>query len=339
MLPSDEEKAYIVSYCKTDGSLNSVCSKCNKESHQPNCSFYEEGSFSTRCSHIRMGEYCSNFHACDFADGKDVDVKNIPNMKMPKLSRPREFMDTPYGIREIRRTPSKRATYKDHIQKGIMPGPIDPYPAEMQEVKKVVRRTYHDEHNVLRDSETGERVIQFANPCKEVDLSGEMSDIMGEYEKLEDEMDKFPILNEDGTIGFVMAKEKEITVAVDNSGCMTPERFHELADMLAETLRDQTLCTFYPVTKHVTKQYLYECFDSYCAAYSEEFKLFLDMSCQNLYTIYNANGNFMSLRKLLEDGITPFQMNFKFKNGDTCLEEYGFESFVDMIEPMLTQGR
>ena len=335
MLPSDEEKAYIVSYCKTDGSSNSACLKCDKEDHQPNCSFFEKGSFNKKCSHIRMGEYCSNFHACDFSDGKPVHVENIPNM--PKMKKFREFIDTAHGRREIFRDQEyhgrRRRLYKRES------GPSSRYPSGLQEVKEVVRRTYHDEHNVLRDSETGERVIQFANPCKEVDLSGKMSDIMGEYEKLEDEMDKFPILNEDGTIGFVMAKEKEITVAVDNSGCMTPERFHELADMLAETLRDQTLCTFYPVTKHVTKQYLYECFDSYCAAYSEEFKLFLDMSCQNLYTIYNANGNFISLRKLLEDGITPFQMNFKFKNGDTCLEEYGFESFVDMIEPMLTQGR
>lgn len=313
MLPSDEEKAYIVSYCKTDGSGNSACSKCDKESHQPNCSFYEQGSFSTRCSHIRMGEYCSNFYACDFSDGKPVDTENIPNM--PKMARHiKQFINTQEGMREI---------YKD------------------QEYYGHRRNKEYEKCDTEIDHEKLHKLATF------------VSNTIGEQNKEEEK--PLPTIGADGFLKFINMEIEdafavpasllesnpcaEVAIAVDTSGTMTPEKFLELSAIVAETLRDQTLCIFKPVTKSVTQEHLSEAYDAFCAAYSEKYGLFLDMTDPNLYTIYNSMGKFMSLRTLLNDKITPFDLDFKMKGGNSCFEEYGFEEFVEQIEQMLVQGR
>jgi hypothetical protein len=49
-------------------------------SEQKLCGFYVKHSFENFCSHLKFDEYCSCFQACDFADGKDINFNDIPNI-------------------------------------------------------------------------------------------------------------------------------------------------------------------------------------------------------------------------------------------------------------------
>ncbi len=63
------------------------------------------------------------------------------------------------------------------------------------------------------------------------------------------------------------------------------------------------------------------------------------MSDPNIYAIYNADGNLITLRTLFSDGISPFDLDFRMRDGSAQFEEYGFEEFHEQIEKMLVQGR
>ena len=127
-------------------------------------------------------------------------------------------------------------------------------------------------------------------------------------------------------------------VPVDYSGSLTHEEWDVLSKQVAEEVKNQKLTWYEPINMSVTTSYLQELMEGMCAAYSKKYGLFLDMSNPNLYTIYKADGHFISLRQLYRDGVYPMDMNFKMIDG-TPQDELDFEPFVDQASLMVSSGR
>ncbi len=225
--------------------------------------------------------------------------KDIPHHLIPNFTpEVREYIDTPHGLREVKGPPSRRE---------VIYRDQSPYHKKMEEVFKNVRGLTFDELE-----------FDFKDDVEE------MSEVMGEFEEWEDALHKNPC--------------KEVTIAVDNSGSMSPERFEELANVVANDLT-RMHDKVYPIEKFITPDHIIEIMETLSGAYSVKHRLYLDMSSVNIYTIYKKNGHFISLRDLYRDGIYPMDLNFQMINESTDLEEYGFTPFFEMVPKMLNFGR
>ena len=319
MLLDDVTKAYIVCYCEPSGSGNSACSKCKEVSIQKICSFFVKTTNSDSCLNLRYDRYCNCFYASDFASGKDVHTRNIPNL--PKKDSqtsmtPKTFIDTPYGLREVKGPPT-RETYREFVS---------PYPREIQEVVKKVR---------------GQKEFDFEEEGWVEEEGEEMSEIMGEFEEWEDKLKG----STDELFKFNPASPliknnpcKEITIGVDNSGNMTAVEFEELASYIADSLENNRLVWTEPIITYMAISDLRELMDGLCCAYSHKYGLYLDMSHLNIYTIYKRDGYFISLRDLYKDKIYPMDLNFKMIDGRNQ-EDIDFTPFLEMVPKMLNFGR
>jgi hypothetical protein len=153
---------------------------------------------------------------------------------------------------------------------------------------------------------------------------------------------RLPYVSEDGNVKFINHVHSnpcaEAPIAGDYSGSLTHEEWDVLAKQAAQDLEEQKLWWEAPPNMNQPLSYLKEMMESMCAAYSEKYGLFLDMTNPNLYTIYKSDGHFISLRDLYRDGVYPLDMNFKMIDG-TPQDELDFEPFVDQAGKMVSCGR
>jgi hypothetical protein len=325
MLLDDVTKAYVVCYCDPSGSGNSACTKCKEVGIQKNCSFFVKSTVMDSCSNLRYDRYCNCFYASDFVNGKDVHIENIPNLpKKDNQTRmtPKTFIDTPYGLREIKGPPTRREIYREFVS---------PYPWEMQKVVKKVQGI--DRHEKMHEQVLASDQID--------DHYADMSEVMGDYEEWQDKKGKTMCKH----CNVIFCAEpcpkylnSDITLGVDTSGSMTPESFQELANMVAEQLTNQTLTWTRPINTFMDMSELRELMDGLCCAYSHKYGLYLDMSDLDIYTIYKRDGYFIDLRSLYKDGIFPMDLNFKMIDGRNQ-EDVDFLPFLEMVPKMLNSGR
>ena len=320
MLLDDVTKAYIVCYCEPSGSGNSACSKCKEVGIQKICSFFVKTTNSDSCLNLRYDRYCNCFYASDFASGKDIHIENVPNP--PKVDKqtsmkPKSYIDTPYGLREVKGPPT-RETYREYIS---------PYPRDMQQVVKNVRKI--DRHEKMH-----EQVLAS-------DHYEDMSEVMGDYEEWEDHSEERLIKVANFVSDSIKEQQnpcKEVSIAVDNSGSMTAVDFQNLASEIADSLENNRLTWSKPIDTFMAISDLRELMDGLCCAYSHKYGLYLDMSHLNIYTIYKRDGYFISLRDLYKDKIYPMDLNFKMIDGRNQ-EDIDFIPFLEMVPKMLNFGR
>ena len=127
-------------------------------------------------------------------------------------------------------------------------------------------------------------------------------------------------------------------VDVDNSGSLTREQFAEAIDGMEDENTRLGMVWNIEVDPIVTVGYIRDIMEGMCGAYDEKFRLYLDMSNPNMYTIYKANGHIITLRELYRDGIFPMDLDFKMIDG-TKQEDLDFVGFLDMVPEMVHAGR
>jgi len=434
------DRSQVICYCDADqGGGMSACTKCNEDSLQKFCWFYEKAITSLSCTHLGFGEFCKNTYAINFSNGKDVAQENIPNINSQHPSgsssmSKRYYIDTPSGARRIYKT--------------------EDGPGRERYTKKRNRYQFLDEFESDLDYEEVDNQADFKAKTVEwnVDSDEQLADLMCEFEKYEDaQMDQcvvgsvanherghmchpefwrdkdgnhpepctvitvedvfnerwtpvsggpnpfgkdkdgnhpapFAIIKEsiykggnfwtehyspfitgeahshcientvenaedrscrnhvhgDGPLPYVVDGELKFLrtdgVPVDYSGSLTHEEWDVLSKQVAEEVKNQKLTWYEPINMSVTTSYLQELMEGMCAAYSKKYGLFLDMSNPNLYTIYKADGHFISLRQLYRDGVYPMNMNFKMIDG-TPQDELDFEPFIEQAALMVSSGR